>query len=65
MGIFKNDKQRENVAKYCYDVLKLLAVTVGVTPFIKGERIFDCILGVVAAIIFFVLGYTIDWKEYK
>lgn len=65
MKLFKNDKQRENVAKYCYDISKLLAVTCVITPFIQGESILDIIVGILSTIGFFVVGYIIDCKEYK
>lgn len=62
MGLFKNDKQRENAAKYCYDVSKLLVIGAVVAPLIQGQRIFGIVLGLVAVIVFFTLGYIIDYK---
>lgn len=50
MKLFKNDKQRENVDKYCYDISKLLTVTCIITPFIQGKSILDIIVGILSTI---------------
>lgn len=56
-----NKKQRENTAKYLYDISKGIALVAIVGNIIKDQwNISDLFIGLFAAIVFFTWGYVID-----
>ena len=56
-----NKKQRENTAKYLYDISKGIALVAVVGNIVKDQwNISNLIIGLLAAIGFFIWGYVID-----
>jgi len=54
-------KQRENTAKYLYDISKGIALVAVVGNIVKDQwNISNLIIGLLAAIGFFIWGYVID-----
>ncbi len=56
-----NKKQRENTAKYLYDISKGIALVAVVGNIVKDQwNISNLIIGLLAAIGFFIWSYVID-----
>jgi len=56
-----NKKQRENTAKYLYDISKGVALVAVIGNVVKDQwSISNLIIGLLAAIGFFIWGYVID-----
>lgn len=56
-----NKKQRENTAKYFYDISKGIALVVVVGNIVRGKwSITTLLLGLVATFAFWAWGYVID-----
>lgn len=56
-----NKKQRENTAKYLYDISKGIALVAVVGNIVKDQwNISNLIIGLLAATGFFIWGYVID-----
>ncbi len=56
-----NKKQRENTAKYLYDISKGVALVAVIGNIVKDQwNISNLIIGLLAAIGFFIWGYVID-----
>lgn len=56
-----NKKQRENTAKYLYDISKGVALVAVIGNIVKDQwDISNMIIGLLAAIGFFIWGYVID-----
>ena len=56
-----NKNQRENTAKYLYDISKGIALLAVVGNIVKDQWIIsNLIIGLIAAIGFFIWGYFID-----
>ena len=56
-----NKKQRENTAKYLYDISKGVALVAVIGNIVKDQwSILNLIIGLLAAIGFFIWGYVID-----
>jgi len=54
-------KQRENTAKYLYDISKGVALVAVIGNIVKDQwNISNLIIGLLAAIGFFIWGYVID-----
>ncbi|MBW1677099.1 MAG: hypothetical protein JRJ79_10955 [Deltaproteobacteria bacterium] len=56
-----NKKQRENTAKYLYDISKGIALVAIVGNIVKSQwNISNLIIGLFAAAGFFIWGYVVD-----
>lgn len=56
-----NKKQRENTAKYLYDISKGVALVAIIGNIVKDQwNISNLIIGLIAAIGFFIWGYVIN-----
>jgi len=56
-----NKKQRENTAKYLYDISKGVALVAVIGNIVKDQwNISNLIIGLLAAIGFFIWSYVID-----
>lgn len=67
MPLIKTEKQKDNLAKFSYDVAKIvLAITV-ISPIAKPETFHFSLFvgGFVVTILLFVFAYTLDAKEVK
>ena len=67
MRIFKNQKQKDNIAKLCYDIFKILLAITVINPFLQeGKSSLTVIMiGLFLSFVFLVWGYHIDSKEAK
>jgi len=61
-----NPKQRENLAKYCYDISKIVVALLVLGPLTRPELVTAAgfLWSVVTAIAFLLVGLTLD-KEKK
>lgn len=61
------EKQKDNVAKFLYDVAKIIIATLVLTPFthIEPMKIWTLIAGICATTIFFLIAFNLDKKEIK
>ena len=60
-----NEKQKDNLAKFAYDLAKIVTALAVITPLVQGgkDSILNTILGLIAVFIFIWIGYAIDSKE--
>ena len=69
MKLIKNNEHKKSLAKFSYDLAKIvLAITV-LTPLTKTDAGIDQIgvvvlVGAIVTIVFFILGYLIEYKEF-
>ena len=65
MVIFKSKNQKDNAAKYCYDISKLWAAITVITPLVKNgfSKIWLIFSGIVITLLFFLAGYILDNDE--
>lgn len=63
--LIKTEKQKDNIAKFCYDVAKVILALTVIGPMIKfsGFHIFSFMTGLIISIIFFIFGNLLDIKE--
>ena len=67
MQLIRSEKQKDNLAKFSYDIAKIILAVTVVGPIAKPES-FHFVLfvgGFVVTVIFFVFGYMLDAKEVK
>jgi len=62
-----NPKQRENLAKYSYDISKIVVALLVLGPLTRPEQVTvaGSLWSVVGAIAFLLLGLALDYKEKK
>ena len=62
-----NPKQRENLAKYCYDISKVVVALLVLGPLTRPELVTTAgfLWSIVGAIAFLLLGLALDYKEKK
>ena len=67
MPFIKTEKQKDNLAKFSYDMAKIILVITVISPIAKPETFhFTLFLGgFVVTVLFFVFGYMLDAKEVK
>ncbi len=67
MPFIKTEKQKDNLAKFSYDVAKIILAILVIGPLAKPEgfKIFIFAAGYFVALLFFVLGFLLDAKEVK
>jgi len=65
MSFIKTKEQKNNLAKFSYDLAKIIFAIIVIGPFVKSESftIFAFLGGAIFTIIFFLIGYTLDGKE--
>lgn len=65
MEIFKNFSQKNSVAKYCFDVSKIILTIIVIAPIVKDglTNTYLTIGGVTLVLFFFFAGYLLDGKE--
>lgn len=61
------EKQKDNVAKFLYDVAKITLATLVLAPFTHTDpmKIWILISGICATTIFFLIAFNLDKKEIK
>lgn len=59
------EKQKDNVAKFLYDIAKITLATLVLSPFTNKEsmKIWVLVIGVFVTFISFVLAFNLDKKE--
>lgn len=63
--VIRNDKQKDNLAKFCWDMAKVSLGALVIAPIARPEGVVASLVvaGVVATAAFGVLGYMIDGRE--
>ncbi|MFQ6116459.1 MAG: DUF6722 family protein [bacterium] len=67
MALIKTEKQKDNFAKFSYDLAKIILAVMVIGPLAKPEsfNIFLFVGGFLVAALFFLLGFLLDSKELK
>jgi hypothetical protein len=67
MALIKTEKQKDNMAKFSYDIAKIILAVTVVSPIAKPETFHLSLFvgGFIVTMLFFVLGYILDAKEVK
>ena len=60
-----NEKQQDNLAKFSYDLARIIAGVAVITPLIQesGGTVINVFLGLIAVLLFLLIGLAIDSKE--
>jgi hypothetical protein len=63
----KTEKQKDNLAKFSYDIAKIILAITVISPIAKPETFHLSLFigGFMVTMLFFVLGYILDAKEVK
>ena len=64
MSLIKTKEQKDNLAKFAYDIAKIVFAIIVIGPFVKPESfsLFVFILGAIWTIIFLLIGNLLDGK---
>lgn len=65
MSLLKNEKQKDNLAKFLYDIAKIIIAIIVVSPIVQPEK-FDMnvfVAGFVVSFLFFIFAYFLDQKQ--
>jgi len=67
MPFMKTEKQKDNLAKFSYDIAKIILAITVISPIAKPETFHFTLFigGFVVTMLFFVFGYMLDAKEVK
>jgi hypothetical protein len=67
MALIKTEKQKDNMARFSYDIAKIILAVTVVSPIAKPETFHLSLFvgGFIVTMLFFVLGYILDAKEVK
>lgn len=67
MRIIRTDKQKDNLAKYGWDMSKVAVAALTIAPFTKSEAVDlkTVSVGLFAGVVLALLGYFLDGKEVK
>ena len=67
MPLIKTEKQKDNLAKFSYDIAKIILAITVISPIAKPETFHFTLFigGFVVTMLFFVFGYMLDAKEVK
>jgi hypothetical protein len=67
MRLINTEKQKDNLAKFSYDVAKIILAITVISPIAKPETFhFSLFLGgFVVTVLFFIFAYMLDAKEVK
>ena len=67
MLLIKTEKQKDNLAKFSYDIAKIILAITVISPIAKPETFHLSLFigGFMVTMLFFVLGYILDAKEEK
>ncbi len=65
MRLVKNEKQKDNLAKFCYDTAKIILAITVISPIAKPESFHLSLFvgGFTVTILLFVLAFLLDSKE--
>ncbi len=67
MRIIRTEKQKDNLAKYAWDLSKIMVTALAIAPFAKPEAVDLRVVGagVLAGILLALMGYLLDGMEIK
>ncbi len=67
MLLIKTEKQKDNLAKFSYDIAKIILAITVISPVAKPEAFHLSLFvgGFIVTMLFFILGYILDGKEVK
>ncbi|MFH1321311.1 MAG: DUF6722 family protein [Bacteroidota bacterium] len=67
MSIIKTSKQKDNFAKFIYDLAKIIFAIAVISPVVKPESfsILTLITGTIVTLILFITAYSLDGMEVK
>ena len=67
MRVIRTKEQKDNLAKYCWDLSKIAIAALGIAPLAKPETVdlHAVMLGLAAGMIFAVFGYMLDGMEVR
>ncbi len=67
MAFIKNEKQKDNLSKFSYDIAKIILAVTVIGPIARPETFHSSLLagGFVVSTLFFIFGYLLDAKEVK
>ena|GEM_PF-1106387 len=67
MPLIKTEKQKDNLAKFSYDIAKIILAVTVIGPIAKPETFHFALFtdGFMVTVIFFVCGYMLDANEIK
>jgi len=67
MPLIKTEKQKDNLAKFSYDIAKIILAVTVVGPIAKPETFHFALFtgGFMVTVIFFVCGYMLDANEVR
>ena len=67
MPLIKTEKQKDNLAKFVYDVAKIILAITVISPIAKPEtfHLSQFIGGFIVTMLLFIFGYVLDAKEVK
>jgi hypothetical protein len=67
MRIIRTDKQKDNLAKYAWDLSKIAVTALAIAPFAKPEAVDLRVVGVglLSGILLILFGYLLDGMEIK
>ena len=67
MPLIKTEKQKDNLAKFSYDIAKIILAITVISPIAKPEVFHFSLFvgGFIVTLIFFIVGYILDSKEVK
>ena len=67
MILIRTEKQKDNLAKFSYDIAKIIFAVTVVTPIAKPETFHSLLFtgGLAVTILCFIFGYILDAKEVK
>jgi len=65
MSFINTKEQKDNLAKFAYDIAKIIFAIIVIGPFVKYESfsLYVFIIGLLWAIIFLLIGNLLDGKE--
>jgi len=65
MRLVKNEPQKQNLAKFLYDIAKIIFGVIVVSQILKPQefKVWIFISGIASMVIFFFLAYILDGKE--
>jgi hypothetical protein len=67
MRIVRTEKQKDNLAKYAWDMSKIMVTALAIAPFAQPEAVDIRVVGVgvLAGILLALIGYLLDGMEIK
>ena len=65
MSFMKTEKQKDNLAKFCYDTAKIILAITVISPIANPETFHSALFvgGFIVTMLFFALGCLLDTKE--